>query len=69
MLIRNIVGSLSMGARTNYYSGALYRSGGNKNEFGGGYPDVDIRLDVSRVVSTANEVRPNNFNLKIYIKL
>lgn len=58
-----------MGARTNYYNGALYRLGGNKNEFGSGYKDVDLHFDASRVVATANEVRPNNFNIKIYIKL
>lgn len=75
--IRNISGSLGTGLglilKAGSNQGALYPSATyNWNDVGHTTThnnNTQINFDASRVVSTANEVRPNNFNLKFYVKV
>lgn len=71
--IRNIVGQFNYGINwyNPYASGALITENSGNTGIGSGrnYSFPYIKLSADRVVSTADEVRPNNFNIKLYIKL
>lgn len=71
--IRNISGYFKISGVTGGFDGGsgVFNTSGNNTrpQQSGVVGSGGCNFSASRVVSTANEVRPNNFNIKIYIKL
>lgn len=67
--MKNVTGEIKVGAKVEGGSGVLYAKGINTNA---GLVTVDtqadgIALDLSRVLPTADEIRPNTFNLHLFV--